>query len=87
VPVLAVTNHQIPAKISGSLLDRIDIPTEAPALSIRQLQNDKPGESHPVIRGRIQAARERQLLCFAGTKLTVIGRGKTKVLPYAHLQL
>jgi hypothetical protein len=53
------------ARISGPLLDRIDIYIEAPALSIRELQNDKPGESSAVIRERIQAARERQLARFA----------------------
>jgi magnesium chelatase family protein len=58
------------ARISGPLLDRIDIHIEAPALSIRELQNDKPGESSAVIRARIQAARERQLARYAGTKLT-----------------
>jgi magnesium chelatase family protein len=62
------------ARISGPLLDRIDIYIEAPALSIRELQNDKPGESSAVIRERIQAARERQLARFAGTKLTANAR-------------
>ncbi len=62
------------ARISGPLLDRIDIHIEAPALSIRELQNDKPGESSAVIRSRIQAARERQLARFAGTKLTANAR-------------
>ncbi len=58
------------ARISGPLLDRIDIHIEAPALSIRELQNSTPGESSAVIRARIQAARERQLARYAGTKLT-----------------
>jgi len=62
------------ARISGPLLDRIDIHIEAPALSIRELQNSTPGESSAVIRARIQAARERQLARYAGTKLTANAR-------------
>ena len=58
------------AKISGPLLDRIDIHIEAPALSINELRQDAPGESSAVIQSRVQAARERQLARFAGTRTT-----------------
>jgi magnesium chelatase family protein len=58
------------ARISGPLLDRIDLHIEAPALGIREMQSAAPGESSAVIRTRIQAARERQLTRFKGTKIT-----------------
>ncbi len=48
------------AKISGPLLDRIDIQIEAPALSIEELRNTQPGEASKEIRQRIEAAREIQ---------------------------
>jgi magnesium chelatase family protein len=48
------------ARLSGPLLDRIDIHIEAPALSIEQLQQSKSGESSAVIQSRIQKARKRQ---------------------------
>jgi len=58
------------ARISGPLLDRIDLHIEAPALSINELRTEKPAESSEVIRARVQAARERQLTRFAGTRTT-----------------
>jgi len=58
------------ARISGPLLDRIDLHIEAPALSINELRTEQPAESSEVIRARVQAARERQLARFAGTRTT-----------------
>lgn len=55
------------SKISGPLLDRIDIHIEAPALSIDELRNSKPGESSAQIRERIQKARRVQQERFRGT--------------------
>jgi len=47
-------------KISGPLLDRIDLHVEAPALSIEELRNSKPGEDSKTIRERIAQARQKQ---------------------------
>lgn len=57
------------SKISGPLLDRIDIHVEAPALSIEELRNAKPGEASAPIRARIQEARrvQRERLAKADT--------------------
>jgi magnesium chelatase family protein len=55
------------ARISGPLLDRIDIHIEAPALGIDELRSEKPGESSAAIRERIERAREIQHQRFAGT--------------------
>ena len=48
------------SKISGPLLDRIDLHVEAPALRIEELRNSKPGESSQTIRERCERAREIQ---------------------------
>jgi magnesium chelatase family protein len=47
-------------KISGPLLDRIDIHLEIPALKTAELMSTPPGEPSKAIRERIEAARHRQ---------------------------
>jgi magnesium chelatase family protein len=49
------------AKISGPLLDRIDLQIEVPALPERDLMNAAPSESSAAIRARVIAARQKQL--------------------------
>jgi magnesium chelatase family protein len=56
------------SRVSGPLLDRIDIHIEAPALSLTELRSEKAGESSADIRARIEASRERQHTRFAGTR-------------------
>lgn len=48
------------ARISGPLLDRIDIHIDAPALNLQELRTAEEGESSKSMRGRIQKARESQ---------------------------
>lgn len=47
-------------RISGPLLDRIDIQVEAPALTLEELRDAAPGEPSAAIRVRVEAARARQ---------------------------
>lgn len=54
------------SRISGPLLDRIDIHIEAPALSIQEMRSERAGESSSSIRERIQNARKIQSDRFAG---------------------
>jgi magnesium chelatase family protein len=49
-------------KISGPLLDRIDLHVEVPALAASDLGTDGDGESSATVRSRVEAARERQAL-------------------------
>jgi magnesium chelatase family protein len=49
------------AKISGPLLDRIDLHIEVPSLKYDELKSATPGESSEEIRNRINKARDRQL--------------------------
>ena len=48
------------ARLSGPLLDRIDLHLEVPAVPYRVLTRDGGGESSREVRGRVLAARERQ---------------------------
>ncbi len=57
------------SKVSGPLLDRIDIYTEAPRVDIADLNNDDKGESSSSIRERVLSSRERQEYRFRGTGL------------------
>ena len=47
-------------RISGPLLDRIDMHVEVPAVSIRQLQGPSVGETSETVRDRVLAARQLQ---------------------------
>ncbi len=60
-------------RISGPLLDRIDIHVEVPRVDYEKLSSDRMGEPSVKIRERVQAARERQRARFAGTKLQCNG--------------
>ena len=53
-------------RISGPLLDRIDIHVEVPLVEYRELAGDVTGESSSCVRQRVEGARERQLERFAG---------------------
>jgi magnesium chelatase family protein len=62
-----VTKYQ--KRISGPLLDRIDIHIEVPRVDYEKLSSDRLGESSADIRQRVQAARRCQRERFAGTSL------------------
>lgn len=49
------------SKISGPLLDRIDIQIEVPAVSRQELLDKASGERSSMIQERVEAARQRQL--------------------------
>jgi magnesium chelatase family protein len=57
------------SKISGPLLDRIDLHIEAPSLQIEELRNSEPGESSGLMRARCESARALQNLRFEKTEL------------------
>jgi magnesium chelatase family protein len=52
------------AKISGPLLDRIDIHIEVPAVQYKELRGGAAAEGSAEIRARVMAARERQRTRF-----------------------
>jgi magnesium chelatase family protein len=63
----AVTRYQ--KRISGPLLDRIDIHLDVPRVDYEQLTDRRAGESSAEVRARVEAAREVQAARFAGTEL------------------
>jgi len=57
------------SKISGPLLDRIDIHIDMPAVKYRELREDAGGDGSDEIRNRVVEARRRQLRRFQGEKI------------------
>ncbi len=57
-------------RISGPLLDRIDIHVEVPRVDYEKLADKRNVEKSETIRQRVQAARTRQLERFKGTSTT-----------------
>ena len=53
-------------RISGPLLDRIDIHVEVPRVDYEKLSSDRPAESSKAVRARVEAARGWQRLRFQG---------------------
>jgi len=56
-------------KISGPLLDRIDIHLDVPRVPYEKLTDRAAGESSATVRERVEAARDRQRARFMGTAL------------------
>ncbi len=63
-----VTRYQ--RRLSGPLLDRIDIHLDVPRVDYDKLASDRSSEPSAAIRARVAAARERQRARFRGKKLT-----------------
>lgn len=61
-----VTKYQ--KRISGPLLDRIDIHIEVPRVDYEKLSGDRLGETSASVRARVQAARDIQNKRFANGK-------------------
>jgi magnesium chelatase family protein len=61
-----VTKYQ--KRISGPLLDRIDIHIQVPRVDYDKLSDKRMGEPSNTIRGRVEASRERQRQRFASLK-------------------
>ncbi len=63
-----VTRYQ--KRISGPLLDRIDIHIEVPRVDYEKLTDDRQGEPSEAIRARVERARQVQRQRFEGTSLS-----------------
>jgi len=55
---LAIRSYR--AKLSGPLLDRIDMHVEVPAMTYHELMGKEPGEPTTTVRTRVEQARSRQ---------------------------
>lgn len=68
------------SRISGPMMDRIDIIVEVPALDFEKLRNHALPESSSEIKKRVDAARKVQQQRFAGTKCRCNADMQTKEL-------
>ena len=68
------------ARISGPLLDRIDLHVPVPAVKSNELSLKADGEPSEKVRERVVAARERQLARFKGTEAFSNGEMSAKHL-------
>ena len=57
-------------RISGPLLDRIDLHIEVPAVEYREMSSERAEENSAAIRERVSAARKRQQARFANDSKT-----------------
>src|SRR5215213_8504426 len=64
---VAVDRYQ--KRLSGPLLDRIDLHVEVPRVEYEKLAADTIAESSAVVRGRVEAARQRQWARFEGSRV------------------
>ncbi len=73
------------SKVSGPLLDRIDIHIEVPAVQYKELRQGTDGEGSSAIRDRVLAARERQQARFSQTGDTGTGRKQKPIFANAQM--
>ncbi|MEW5788852.1 MAG: YifB family Mg chelatase-like AAA ATPase [Pseudomonadota bacterium] len=62
------------SKLSGPLLDRIDLHVEVPALPEADLTSARPGEASATVRQRVASARDRQLARQGKANAQLAGR-------------
>ena len=72
-----VTRYQ--KRISGPMLDRIDIHIEVPRVDFEKLSDSRRGESSDAIRARVEVARQRQRARFAGLNNGVMTNADMRV--------
>jgi magnesium chelatase family protein len=74
------------SRISGPLLDRIDIHIEVPAVQYRELRGGQASEGSSEIRERVLRAREKQTQRFAGERVYANAQMSTRQIR-AHCEL
>src|SRR5512135_1147176 len=74
-------------RISGPLLDRVDLHVEVPAVKFREISSERTGEPSAAIRERVVTARRRQQTRFAHKpKITCNARmGPKEIKDYCSL--
>jgi len=74
---VVVTKYQ--KRISGPMLDRIDIHIEVPRVDYEKLSGDRTGETSESIRARVQAARDIQRKRFSSSNSDIICNAAMRV--------
>jgi len=73
-------------RISGPLIDRIDIHVDVPRVHYEKLASERQGEPSSAVRERVTAARVRQAERFTHTRLlTNADMGRAEVRRYCQL--
>ena len=73
-------------RISGPLLDRIDIHVDVPRVNYEKLSGERLGETSCAIRARVAAARQLQAQRFTGTRMrTNADMGPAEVRQFCQL--
>jgi magnesium chelatase family protein len=72
--------EQYRSKISGPLLDRIDLQVEVPRIAYRQIVQHEPQLSSETMKHQVNAARQIQLRRLAGSGITFNGELSGKLL-------
>ena len=81
---LSVSNYH--SRLSGPLLDRLDLVLEVGALEYDELREYAPAESSETIRGRVNVARDIQAKRYAGLDITANAHiGPTQLKEYCKL--
>ncbi|MDX1614180.1 MAG: YifB family Mg chelatase-like AAA ATPase [Candidatus Promineifilaceae bacterium] len=79
-----ITRYQ--KRISGPMMDRIDIHVEVPRVDFEKLTTRRRGEPTAAVRARVESARERQVARFADTQLFCnADMGSSEVRTYCEL--
>jgi len=82
-PDAAVSRYQ--RRVSGPLMDRIDLFADVPRVDLKELTSEPTGERSEVVRARVVEARERQLARLTGTRaLTNAEMGPIEVRKYCQ---
>lgn len=68
------------ARISGPLLDRIDIQVEVPAVNYRELSGTGQVETSAAVRARVDAARDKQIERFTASSIFCNAQMSTRQL-------
>jgi magnesium chelatase family protein len=79
-----ITRYQ--KRISGPMMDRIDIHIEVPRVEYEKLSDDRLGEASTAVQARVENARQRQRERFEGSDLTCnADMGPAEVRRYCKL--
>jgi magnesium chelatase family protein len=70
--------HRYRARLSGPLVDRIDIHLDVPSVPYRELSEERSGEGSAAIRERVVRARGLQLKRFGRERIYANGQMKTR---------
>ncbi|VAX23870.1 MG(2+) CHELATASE FAMILY PROTEIN / ComM-related protein [hydrothermal vent metagenome] len=68
------------SRISGPLMDRIDLHVDTPAVKYRDMMDEADGEPSSAIRDRVNKARNRQIERFKGKKIHCNARMSAKMI-------